>query len=130
MTLPSCSSHALCAERSTQALVPDAAAAFAQGTPGSAGFGCGLGAGFGFGLLVVVGAGLVVVVSVVVGTVTVVVGAALVVEGTPPPVPAAAAAFPLGAWALPPEHAASTNAVASAAAPTRSFFTTMYPQKL
>ena len=93
MTLPSCSSHALCAERSTQALVPDAAAAFAQGTPGSAGFGCGLGAGFGFGLLVVVGAGLVVVVSVVVGTVTVVVGAALVVEGTPPPVPAAAAAL-------------------------------------
>jgi hypothetical protein len=125
----------LCAEMSTQAAVPGAAAAAAHGTPGSlAGA-----AGLGFGLAeVLVGAGLDVVAGFDVGAALVValvvagVVAALEVVGVPPPAPAAATApppafGPPGA-VPPPEQAVSTNAVASAAAPARSLFTIRYPQ--
>src|SRR6266540_482737 len=116
---------------STHAAVPADAAAASHGTPGSAG-GCGFGAGLGFGL-VLVGAGF----DVVVGTASldVVAGAVVVcdVVGVPPPVPAATAPppalFGVPPTVAPPEHAASTNAVASAAAPTRSLFTIPYPQQ-
>ncbi|MGW7530890.1 hypothetical protein [Amycolatopsis sp. NPDC054798] len=110
---------------STQALVPEAAAAAAHGTSavlgsGSAfGFGLGEGAGFGVGfalvlsgLLLVAGAELAGALEDEAGTLT--------AAGT--------AAPPEADPAVPPEHATSPKAAASAAIPTRTLFTIRYPR--
>ncbi|GAA1019889.1 hypothetical protein GCM10009565_06340 [Amycolatopsis albidoflavus] len=112
---------------STQALVPEAAAAAAHGTSalgsGSA-FGCGLGAGFGVGFgvgvaLVLAGLLLVAGAELLAGALADEVGA-LAAAGTAPP--------PEADPAVPPEHATSPKAAASAAIPTRTLFTIRYPR--
>lgn len=141
MTSPSRSSQARCAERSTQAAVPEDAAAVAQGTLAVFGFtGVVVGPGFEVEVADEVGdgavvAGAVVVVAVVVVGVAEVVAGALDVVGTV--APAATAPPPVTDVGVtdPPEHAASTNAPAAATAasesrPARTLFTITYPQRV
>ncbi|WP_199817307.1 MULTISPECIES: hypothetical protein [unclassified Amycolatopsis] len=111
---------------STQALVPEAAAAAAHGTSAVLGSGSAFGLGAGFGVGFGVGFALVLAGLLLVAGAELLVGAledetgTLAAAGTAPP--------PAADPAVLPEHATSPKAAASAAIPTRTLFTIRYPR--